>query len=223
MSVIAEFTVPAEAFALHATFEAVPDTTVEIERLATHSREWVMPFLWVSSSDLDAAERALRDDPSIEALEVVDTDGRVREFNVEWNEDVQGLVDEVVDQHAIVQEAEAANGTWHLKLKFLDQDAVREFQSYFRERNQEFELERLHEGSPPKERDYDLTPEQREVLLTALKRGYFAVPRAAQSSDLAAELDISTNAVSQRLRRATRNLVRSTLTVAPPGELTDDE
>lgn len=223
MSIIAEFTVPAEAFALRSAFDAVPDLTVEVERLATHSREWVMPFLWASSSDLDAVERALRDDPSVDALQVVGTDGDVREFNVEWSEDVQAVVDEIIDQKGIVQQAEAAHATWYLELKFVDQSAVQRFQAYFRERDDDFELERLTAGTPPKDREYGLTPEQREVLVTALEGGYFDVPREAQGSDLAAELGVSTNAVSQRLRRATGNLVRNTLTTSAPDESGDGE
>lgn len=223
MSVITEFTVPAAAFGLQHTFETVPDATIEIERLATHSREWVMPFLWVSSDDLDAAERALRDDPSIDELQVIDATETVGEFNAKWSEGVQELVDQIIDQHGIMQEAEAANGTWYLKLKFVDQDAVSEFQTYFREREYDFELQRLYEGTPPKEQEYDLTPEQREVLVTALETGYFSVPRNAQSSDLADELDISTNAVSERLRRATGNLTRNILTISTHEELTEEE
>lgn len=226
MSVIAEFTVPAEAFALWQTFEAVPDVTVEVERLATHSREWVMPFVWVSSGDIDAAEDALRTDPCIAELQAMDAGEAVREFNVEWSEGVQQLVDQIVDQHGIVQEAEAVDGTWYLNLKFVDRDAVGDFQAYFDDQNSDFELQRIYDGTPPRERDYDLTPEQREVLVTALASGYFAVPRKAKSSDLAEELGISTNAISQRLRRATGNLTRSTLEVAStgePGDEADDE
>ena len=39
MSLVAEFTVPAEQFALADALSAAPNTSVEIERLATHSRE----------------------------------------------------------------------------------------------------------------------------------------------------------------------------------------
>lgn len=60
-------------------------------------------------------------------------------------------------------------------------------------------------------REYNLMAEQREVLITAEEKGYFSVPRDAQIEDIAAELDISPNAVSERLRRATGNLTRNTL------------
>lgn len=223
MSVIAEFTIPAEAFALEYTFETMPDVNVEIERLATHSREWIMPFLWATADDLESVEDTLGDDPCIEEVYLLDEDGRVGYFNVHWAERIQQLVDQIVDQHGIMHEAEAGNGNWYLKLQFVDRDALEEFQRYFDEEGLSFELERMYDGNVPKEREYDMTPGQREALVTALEMGYFAVPRRAQIAELAEELDISTNAVSERLRRATGNLTKNTLTFPPSEEFTGAE
>lgn len=139
MSVITEFTIPAEAFALQRTFEVVPDVTIEVERLATHSREWIMPFLWATSDDIDSVADALRADPSVDTVQQVDSDGSVGQFKIEWIEDFQTLIDDIVDQHGIMQEAEAKDGMWYLKLKFVDQDTVSEFQNYFHGRAYEFE------------------------------------------------------------------------------------
>ncbi|TYL39216.1 bacterio-opsin activator [Natronococcus pandeyae] len=221
MSVITEFTIPAEAFALEHTFDTVSDVTIQIERLASHSREWVMPFCWVTCEDLEAVTDALREDPTVDGVRLVDSDSDVGYLNVHWNESVQSLIDTVVDQHGIMQEVEANDGIWHLKLKFLDGDAVQKFQTYFDEKGYSFELQRLYDGTAPKEREYDLTADQREALVMALEMGYFDVPREANIEDLAAELEISTNAVSQRLRRANRNLTRNTLTVSPPTETSE--
>ncbi|USZ70984.1 helix-turn-helix domain-containing protein [Natronosalvus halobius] len=214
MSIVTEFTLPAEAFALEETFETIPNLTIEIERLATHSREWVMPFLWATADDLEAAKAAIRADSSVTEVNTVDRTGNVGYFNVHWTERVQELIDQVVDQHGIVQEAAATNGTWYLKLQFVGQGRLESFQHYFDERGYSFELQRLYEVTDPKEREYDLTPQQREAMVTALEMGYFAVPRETQIAELADALDISTNAVSQRLRRATNNLTRNTLTVS---------
>lgn len=216
MSVITEFTIPADAFALDATFETVPDVAIEIERLATHSRKWIMPFLWATSSDIEAVETALHDDPSTDEVRTLDIDGDIGYFTVHWSEEIQELVDEIVDRHGIMQEAEAIDGTWYFKFQFVDRNALEDFQTSFHERGNSFELERLYDGTAPKEREFDLTTEQREALVTALKLGYFSIPREAQIDELAAELGISANAVSERLRRATANLTRNTLTVSPP-------
>lgn len=222
MTVITEFRIPAEAFALERTLEVVPDATIEIERHATHSREWVMPFLWTTGAAVDSIEDALRADPTVVDVTNVGQTEDVGQFTVEWTTSFQNLIDDIVDRQGIVQEAQAANGLWYLKLKFLDRDAVREFQAYFDEHGYPFELERLYDGTALKEREYDLTREQRIALVVALELGYFEVPRETQIGELAAELGISTSAVSQRLRRATRNLTKNTLTHGPPESLAGD-
>lgn len=214
MSVIAEFTIPADAFALGEMFDRIPAVTVEVERLATHSREWVMPFLWFTNAEIDPITTALAADQSIDGYEFIDSEDDIGYFNVHWDEAVQERVDEIVDQHGIVQEATAVAGHWFFKLKFVDQAALEEFHRYFQRKEYSFELQRIYDGSAPKEREYDLTSAQRDVLVTALEMGYFDVPRDAQIGDLAAELDISTNAVSQRLRRATKSLTQNTLVVS---------
>ncbi|ADD04458.1 HTH-10 family transcription regulator [Natrialba magadii ATCC 43099] len=214
MSVIAEFTLPADAFALGDTFDRIGEATIEVERLATHSREWIMPFLWVSDCDIDAMAAALESDSSIEEFELLDQKEDIAYLNVHWTEPVQQLVDEIVNQHGIIQEAQATDGRWFLKLKFVSQTAVKGFQRYFQEKEYTFELQRIYDGTAPREREYELTTEQREALVVGLELGYFAIPRNAQISDLADELGISTNAVSQRLRRATANLTQNTLVVS---------
>lgn len=52
-----------------------------------------------------------------------------------------------------------------------------------------------------------VTGEQREAVLTALELGYYEVPRHANLADVAAELGISHQALSERLRRAHGGLV----------------
>lgn len=201
----------------------VPEVSIEIERLTTHSREWIMPFLWATDGDIGDLKAALGQDPSVDDFRVISAKSDIGYFNVHWSEEIQDLVDQIIDQHGIVQEAEATDGTWYLKLQFVDRDALEEFQAYFRQQDYAFELQRLHDSTPPKEREYDLTPEQREALVTALELGYFEIPRDAQIEELAQALDISTNAVSQRLRRATGNLTRNTLTISPPEAVSDTD
>ena len=55
----------------------------------------------------------------------------------------------------------------------------------------------------------ELTPVQRETVEAALELGYFDIPRGVSMEELAAELDITPNAVSERLRRAERTLLSS--------------
>lgn len=52
-----------------------------------------------------------------------------------------------------------------------------------------------------------LTPRQEDVLLSALRMGYFDTPRRIKSRELAKVLGVSTPTLVELLRRALRNLV----------------
>ncbi len=58
-----------------------------------------------------------------------------------------------------------------------------------------------------------LTEEQKQLLCMAFERGYYEIPRRISQNELAHKLDISTSAISQRLRRDTEQLIGSTLAV----------
>ncbi|MUV89266.1 hypothetical protein GJ629_04600 [Halapricum sp. CBA1109] len=49
------------------------------------------------------------------------------------------------------------------------------------------------------------------MLQLAVRRGYFTIPREVTLSELAAELDLSSQAASERLRRGIRTLVQTVL------------
>ena len=57
-----------------------------------------------------------------------------------------------------------------------------------------------------------LTDRQREVLDTALRMGYFEIPRDCRLADLAAELDIDKSTASRTLRRGATRVLRWYLT-----------
>lgn len=216
MSIVVEVAVPAEEFALGQTFELAPDVAIEIECHATHSRKWVMPFLWATEVTFDAFDAAMTDDPSVDSFEVVDQTDEVGLYVVYWSETVAKCVDELIDKRATVLEATASDGVWFFKFRFLDQDQLDVARDYFDELGKSFEVLRLYTMEARKHRAYDLTPAQYEILIAALEAGYFEVPRETKLPELADSLGISSNAASGRLRRAYANLVRNTLTVSPP-------
>lgn len=60
-----------------------------------------------------------------------------------------------------------------------------------------------------------MTPAQLEVMVTALEDGYFAIPRKTNLVGIAEELDISNQAVGERMRRAVAKLARSAVIADP--------
>ena len=212
MSVIADFTVSAGSFALERALTAEPDVNVEAERLATHSVEWVLPFLWVSDGNLDAFRRAMRDDPTVVDVAVADEFEDSALYRVQWDDAVIDLVTEMLDQHANIQEAKAQGSSWRLQVRFSEDEQVSSFQEHFAEHGHSFEVNRLYHPSSRRP-EFGLTSQQRDTLVTASRNGYFDVPRAVSLDQLAEVLGVSSNAASQRIRRGSDNLIRNTLLV----------
>lgn len=213
MSVVADITVPATSFLLPEALSGDPDTTIEVERMASHSTEWVLPFLWASAADFHELRDRMRADPTVDDADIVDETEDSALFMVNWTDELTALVTEITDQHANILEATAYDGEWQLKLRFTADEQVSTFQEQFAERGRTFDVTKLYHPTAPNQREHGLTVAQYETLVEAVQYGYFDVPRGCSTDDLAAELDISSNAVSQRIRRGCANLVRHSLPV----------
>jgi predicted DNA binding protein len=64
---------------------------------------------------------------------------------------------------------------------------------------------------------FGLTEEQYEAITAALDRGYYEIPRDATAEELASEMDISRQAVAERLRRGHKVLAEDALTIGLMG------
>ncbi|WP_458187538.1 helix-turn-helix domain-containing protein [Haladaptatus sp. NG-WS-4] len=211
MSIIADISVSARSFALSKTLTAVPETTVEAERLATHSAEWVMPFLWTTSDEPTTFHEVIQDDPTVETASIIEETEESTLYQVVWVESFVELINEIIDQDATILEAKATGNVWNLKLRFAEKRDVSSFRDYFAERGHEFEVNHLSSPKLSRQGTFGLTEEQYDTLITAVQTGYFDVPRSTTNEELADTLGISSNATSQRIRRASANLVRNTL------------
>lgn len=100
---------------------------------------------------------------------------------------------------------------WNVHLYLPNRDALLEFRNYCRERSITFRVNQLYESAATDDDCYFLTEQQREILSMAYYAGYYDIPRGASQDDLAERLGISDSAVSQRLRRAVRELIAATI------------
>ncbi|WP_101294747.1 helix-turn-helix domain-containing protein [Halegenticoccus soli] len=212
MSVIAEFTVPAEEFALGRALKRDSEMEIELERTVPTRKER-MPFFFVwNCGDYESFEREAREEPEIEDLTAVERfeDGVL--YRVKWDRRVDEFVRAIARAGATIVEAVGNDEAWRFELRFPEYGNVSRFQSELREQEIDVRVDRITTelDADPAE-SYGLTEPQREALLAAFRRGYFDEPRAVSLSDLAAELGISSAAATGRMRRATRSLVANTL------------
>lgn len=211
MSIVGDFTISTDAFALEEALSAIPEMTIKADRLASHSPKEVFPFLWATGGDFDRFSHALEDDPTVTTATIAeDTDEEVL-YRLEWSDSFCDLVHEMIDHHAAFVKATAHDDEWNLRLRFADEDKVSSFQSHFRDTEYTFEVNELSHPSEPRQREFSLTAEQSEALVIAVQKGYFTIPRTASAEEVGETLGISSNAVSQRIRRGCETLIRSGL------------
>lgn len=212
MSVIADFSVPAEAFVLGDTLSALPEITIRVERVVAHTEHSVTPYFRASGADLDRFEAALEADPSIEDVVTLEEVDDQRFYRANWVGDIESMAFALEAGQTAVMEATGEDGQWEFRLLFPDHEKLSEFDSFCRERDLSFELLRtFRPENPGTFGQYEVTDEQREALVLAFERGYFDVPRGTSAEDLAEELGVSAQAVSVRIRRGLTNLLETTL------------
>jgi predicted DNA binding protein len=213
MSTIGELSVAAETFALGETIERVPEATFDIERVVAHDADRVMPFVWASASDREALEDAFAADSSVENVErLSDLDGEWL-YRMEWVARVQFVVHALLEEQATVLNAESEQGRWQLRLLFPDRNALSRTYDFCQEHDIDIDIDAIYAMENERHARFGLTEEQAEALDAAFEHGYYEVPRDLSVADLADELGISHQALSERFRRAHGNLVENTLVI----------
>ena len=223
MSTIAELVVPADEFALSRTLETVPSLEADVERLVAHDPEHVMPYVWFSTKadDLERLDEALREDPSVERVELLTDLDDERLYRMEWVDDVGVVVHALTEEQATILDASGEGPQWRLRILFPERDALSRTYEVADEEGLTVDVARIHELQDDRSGRYGLTDAQYETLVQALEYGYYQIPRESDMEALAAHLDISHQALSERLRRAHRRLVTEALNVGP-GDVDDD-
>lgn len=213
MSVIADFSVPADQFPLGNLLEVRPGVQIRLESLIPTGHS-VIPYFWVESPDVEAVEEALHGSDIVEAVEQVDRVGNETLFRVTWAESVNGVIETIRDTESVILGGKGHGDHWSFQLRFPENDSLSSFYRNVIDKGIDLELEGVHnplESSEPPE--LQLTDEQREALVVALDRGYFEVPRETTLVELADVLDISDSAVSQRIRRGLSKILSTRLDV----------
>ena len=211
MATVVKGRVPADEFALYETLASGPDIECEIERIVETGDDVVMPLVWLRGASHEAFETALAEDPSVadpSPLSELDAESLYR---MEWVADIQLVVQMLTGSEATILDAYGADGWWYLRVLYPTRDSLSATYDFCEANGLTFEVETIREMDGNPVGRYGLTEKQYEALTLATEQGYFSVPREIDVSDLADELDISHQALSERLRRAQRVLVEDTL------------
>jgi predicted DNA binding protein len=221
MSILVEFTISRDHLEFARHIEEIDSNSVRLDRLVPSDGR-IISYVWVTAaedaiSDLTAIFKKSDTVAAVTLLDRLETDissGVQQLYRLEWIVDDLGVIQAATMADGAVLEGYTTDGYWFLRLRFPNHDGVIQFYQYL-SMNQisDFTIERVYEltDHPDRDETYGLTPDQRETLTIAAQRGYFSIPRETTLGELADELDISQQAVSQRLRRATRSIVFAVL------------
>lgn len=211
MSVIVEVIIPAADFALGRSLQPANDgTRFELERMIP-TTDRIVPYFWVYDADVAALETTLANHDDVLEVALLDEyDGQAL-FRIEWPTEIDGLVGTLNDHDAAILEAAGTSDRWEFQFRFPDSADIAAFRTDCNQADVSLDLQQLYNPTEPGVEASGLTPAQRDTLLTALEEGYFAIPRRITAEELADKLDISDQAVSERLRRAQTTVFSSLL------------
>ncbi|MFC7229401.1 helix-turn-helix domain-containing protein [Salinirubellus salinus] len=216
MTAIAELSFPTEAYPLGEAVRVPEGTRVELERLVP-TGEGVLPYLWVWSETPDRFVAHLRAQPAVDDVAVVYRDAGDVLIRAGWQLAPGTLLHFLAGEDVALVSATGTADGWVVELR-SERDVLRRIERFCRERAIEMTLRRVYEATALEalEREPSGTPEgltrlQHETLVRALEAGYFEEPREVTLEELAADLGVSSRAVSRRLRRGVANVLRGSL------------
>ncbi|GAB3027056.1 helix-turn-helix domain-containing protein [Natronobiforma cellulositropha] len=217
MSTIAELTVPADEFALRRTLERLESLVVDVERVVAYDPDHLMPFVWLAGNEAEIAvlDDELHRDPSVESVTLLTDLGDERLYRMEWVDDVTVLLHVLTEEEATVLQATGEHSQWRLRILFPERDALSRTYEFATDQGFSLDIQRIHELDDDRYGRHGLTDAQHETLVRALERGYYEIPRHADMEELAADLGISHQALSERLRRAHKRLVEDAIELGP--------
>jgi predicted DNA binding protein len=221
-AVVAEFAIPVGEFALRGTIAALDGVAFEIERVVVHDGDGLAPLVWASGCERDALESALTDDPTVGAFDLLagTGDGAKGELlcRTEWSDRVDVLARSLVEEGGTILAATTAKGRWTIRLLLPEREALARTYETCTAAGLTLDLTRVYALEEGKQGRLGLTDEQEEALELAFDHGYYGIPRGTMAKGLADELEISHQALSERLRRAHGNLVENTIALGRSGD-----
>lgn len=211
MATVLEFTSPADEFPLGTVFENLPSVSVELERLIPHET-LTIPYFWVRGAEAQDIEAAFEAHEGVVEVNLIDSVDAEYLMRVEWDREYYGILNALAEASVSVLSGVGTKEGWDFQVRGESRESIREFRDLCQQHDISIDITSVHElVSVRDEEEYDLTEPQREALLLAYERGYFDSPREATLEEIAAELGITQQSLSSRLRRAHRRLVDGAL------------
>lgn len=219
MGTVVELALPPEQFALAETSAVVPDATFEAVRVAAHDHSSALALLHASSNEVEELDSAIRNDSTVEDTSCLLLEDDQALYRITWRQAVEEVLEVLLRRNGTLLAAQKGTDKWRIRLLFPDRVVVSKAYKNWRRHGLDLSVRRVNGVSDMTEYNgIALSPCQQETLIEAFQMNYYDVPRSVTLEDLANDLDVTHQALSERLRRGHRNLIGSTL-CEPPANL----
>lgn len=211
MSVLLTFSVPAEDVHLGRAARAA-DVSVTLDPLVPLDAG--LPAVRVTGTertDYGVFEDEVRDLPVVDEFDVVERYDAGRLYSLAWSEPTGDVFADLRRAGAHLLAVDGDGETWTFETRFRDEDDLADFGERCRDAGIEVEVTSVQRGDARQQEMHGLTRHQRETLLKALDEGFYDVPRRTTTAELAEDLGISDQSLSERLRRAHAALIENAL------------
>lgn len=212
MVTTARFLFPAAEVALADTFKQVPGARFALER-TVEAGDGENSRVRASAHSEQRLRGALEDDPSVLQFQLVDEGATTDNgwlVDIDFRPTVQFLHSILLAEGGTITDAVGHQGRWVVSCRYADRATLSQVDTLLEERDFDFKVTRIQNGTKPERTDGGLTDDQYEALKHAYQKGHFNVPKDIRLAELGDDLDISHQAVSERIRRGLAEYLAST-------------
>lgn len=217
METVIDATLPTDQFVLEETIEVVSDVEFEFARLAIHSSDCTVPFLWASTNQPEQLDAALQNDSSTERVHCLSREDGQCLYSIDWTKRAARRIDRLVEADGSVLAVRGTSDHWTVQTLFTDRETASETFQTWCDEGVTPSLSCIGSISRGDETSMGLSATQYSTIARAFQTGYYDIPRGTTLAELAADLDVSHQALSERLRRGHAHLVERLLSESATG------
>jgi len=211
MSVIAELRIPAADFELGRILDLSDGVSLDLETLVP-AGDRAVPFFRAHDVDAEAFAARIRTRSGVDRVEIVEEFDDQTLYALDWDAEGDRFLSAVRAQCGQILRGSGGGDEWRFELRFPDHDALSTFRERCTDADVTLSVERVyHPSQPDAGTRFGLTEHQHEALTLAVEMGYYDVPRRCTTIEVATELGISDQALTERLRRGISTLAANTI------------
>ena len=204
---VARVTLPAEDFAFASVFDRAPNARVELEPTAGCLDDHTLVNVTTNDCDRNVIESALRTDSAVTDVGCIAerTDGWT--YRLQWDGHARRLMEQLVAEDTTLFTARGKNNQWNLRLLTPDRNTLSEVHETITDLGYNINCLTITSYDGGDADSSELTDKQQKALIEAYETGYYDIPQETTADELAEQLGISHQALSERLHRASKQMI----------------